>query len=338
MKYLVVLFAITTVALGILCTVQSRQSTAQQAQLAALQNTIEEKGSQIENLQAAQQKHEQQRQELLGQVYQLTAQARVGQASPTNGLPAASDAGASQPAAPGDQQAGIGSFFSKLMQDPDTRQLVRNTQRMMMDQLYSPLIKNLGLSADEAARFKDLLADNTMKSADRASSVLGGPGSTNRSEAFASMAEDQKSLESDLKSLLGDSRYSQYKEYQDSIAERMQLNAFKQQAGSDYGLTDSQTEALLKIMKDEQQKAAANLPPGAVANPGDPGMFSMSDDKINALIENQQATAQQVYDRARSVLSPDQLGAFGQFQTNQLQMMRMGMGMARKMFGPAAGN
>ena len=43
---------------------------------------------------------------------------------------------------------------------------------------------------------------------------------------------------------------------------------------------------------------------------------------------------QRVYERAKAVLSPEQLNGFGRFQTNQLQMMRMGMTMARKFLGP----
>ena len=41
-----------------------------------------------------------------------------------------------------------------------------------------------------------------------------------------------------------------------------------------------------------------------------------------------------VFDWCQDLLSPAQLGAFGTFQTNQLQMMRMGMSMAQKMFSP----
>jgi hypothetical protein len=41
-----------------------------------------------------------------------------------------------------------------------------------------------------------------------------------------------------------------------------------------------------------------------------------------------------VLDRARTILSPDQLQTVSSFQTNQMQMLRMGMGMVKTMFGP----
>jgi hypothetical protein len=59
---------------------------------------------------------------------------------------------------------------------------------------------------------------------------------------------------------------------------------------------------------------------------------AFSDDQTEKLLQTQETINQRVYDRAQTILSPDQLTAFGKFQKNQLQMMRMGMSMARKMF------
>jgi len=64
----------------------------------------------------------------------------------------------------------------------------------------------------------------------------------------------------------------------------------------------------------------------------------MSDDKVDQFMDAQGTINQRVYDRARTILSPDQLATLGRFQTNQLQMMRMGMGMVKQMFGPGDAN
>ena len=56
------------------------------------------------------------------------------------------------------------------------------------------------------------------------------------------------------------------------------------------------------------------------------------------LLQTQETVNLRVYERAREVLSADQLSAFGRFQTNQLQMMRMGMTMARKFMTPEKGD
>jgi hypothetical protein len=62
----------------------------------------------------------------------------------------------------------------------------------------------------------------------------------------------------------------------------------------------------------------------------------MSDDSMEKLLQAQTEVNDRVYQRANEVLSPDQLAAFGKFQTNQTALMRVGVTMARKMFGSDA--
>jgi hypothetical protein len=59
----------------------------------------------------------------------------------------------------------------------------------------------------------------------------------------------------------------------------------------------------------------------------------LSEEQSGKILETQALVNQRVYEHAGEILSPEQLQSFAQFQTNQLQMMRMGVSMARKMFG-----
>jgi hypothetical protein len=205
----------------------------------------------------------------------------------------------------------------------------------MMDQLYTPLIKRMGLTPEEADQFKDMLTDNMMNAAGKTFSVLGGAASTNGVPAVNSLVADQKSFDEQVKAFLGDARYAQYQQYQETSAQRMQLNAYKLQAGSDYTLTEPQTEALLTVMKEEQKNAAAasGLPVGDMDKDPSKLQALFSEGKMDQLMQVQETVTQQVYDRARRILSPDQLESFGKFQTNQLQMMRASMGMMKGLFG-----
>ena len=129
----------------------------------------------------------------------------------------------------------------------------------------------------------------------------------------------------------GDSRYDAYKDYQATLSERMQLNQYKLMTGSETPFTDDQTEQLLAIMKEEKQNVTTAT---AQEFPSQDKMAfaSMSDEQIEKLLQSQDTVNQRVYDRANQVLTPEQLQQFGKFQTNQLQMMRTGMAMMRKMF------
>jgi hypothetical protein len=239
---------------------------------------------------------------------------------------------------PGKEPAGFGKMLAKMMQDPDTRKFIRDQQRGMMDQLYAPLVKQMGLSPDEATRFKDQLADNMMKGTEQASSMFDGTAATNHAAA-AAMMDQQKTLEAQVKEFLGDDRFALYKEYQETVGERTQLNTFRSQTtGGDSALTDQQAEQLLAFMKEEKQNLAASgqTLPGTGQNGAKLQDLQalMSGDQTDKWLATQQTLNERVYARAQTILSPDQLKSFGQFQDNQLSMMKVGMSMARKMFAP----
>jgi hypothetical protein len=334
---LILVLVLATAALAALCVVQSRKANQQQAQVAEQRTALEQTNKALAALQQAQEREEQQRRELLRQSDALVAQERAQKAAVSNQLAAklASAATAADGSGSEKEQSGFGNMFSKMMEDPDTKKLIQQTQRIMMDQLYGPLIKQLNLTPEEADKFKQLLADNAMKATEQATSMFGGAGSTNHTQVVSQMTEMEKNFDDQMKGLLGDARYEQYKEYQKTAGERTQLNQFKQQLGGDHPLSDQQTEQLLAIMHDEQQKVATatGLPAEGADKKAAEFEMMFSEEKLQAFFDNQAQANQRAYDRAKEVLTPEQLTAYGQFQTNQAQMMRMGMTMAQKMFG-----
>jgi len=54
---------------------------------------------------------------------------------------------------------------------------------------------------------------------------------------------------------------------------------------------------------------------------------------MTQIMDLQQNLGQRVFERARSVLQPEQLDAFGTFHTNQLAMQRLGIKMFQGMMG-----
>ena len=68
MKNTLTLFlALTTITLAVVCVVQSRKSSGQQTQVAALRGDLEAKSQEIEDLQAAKKRMDQQHREIRGQ-------------------------------------------------------------------------------------------------------------------------------------------------------------------------------------------------------------------------------------------------------------------------------
>ena len=327
---------VAALALGTLCYIQYQWSRAtnQKATVEQLQRSLDQKTDQLQELQASKEHLNEQRRQLLTQA--------EAQALELRKQSAATAANAREPKGgsvhlPNDKpvsaEEGFGKLLAKMMEDPQTKNFIREQQRMVMDQLYAPLAKQLGLTADQAAKFKDLMADTAVSAAEKASSLFDG--GTNRTEALAAMAAETKKQEEQMKELLGENGFAQYKEYQTTVGERMQLNMFRQQlSGGDAALNDQQTEQLLSMIKEEKQIAQMGGQP-IITSGQDPAEVKaiLSDDQSEQLIQSQEAVNERVYERAKTVLSPEQLNSFAKFQTNHLQMMRMGMGMARKLMG-----
>lgn len=334
MKNLVLSVLVAVVlALGVVLAVTTRRTNERQKEVQRLQAELEEKATQLEVIQAEHQRAEQQQKQLLQLSDELANRVKVQAAAAASNRPptAAAEAGGKATA----DKGGFGKMLAGMMEDPQMKQFMRDQQKGMIDQLYSPLIAQMSLSPEEAARFKDLLADSMMKAAEKAGSLFGA--ATNRSEAMKQIAADQKAGEEQLRATLGESRYAQYQEYQQTMGERTQLNAFKQQAaGMQNPLTDAQTDQLLQFMKEEKQSVTSSmgLPSGGPGQEEANLQAMLSEDQSAKLLESQDVINQRVYDRASAVLSADQLAAFGKFQTNQAQMMRMGMSMARKFLAP----
>lgn len=333
---LTVLFATTTLALGVVCVVQWQKRDSQKAELTALRAEVEQKAREVGDLQAVQKLVNEQRRESLEQASDLAAKLQAERlANASLAARVAATSSANQGRAPGKGKAGFGEFFSKMMEDPDTRKMIRETHRAMLDQLYDPLIKRMSLTPEEASQFKELLADNMMNAAEKGTSMFTG-GLNNRAELVKTMAAQQKLFEDQLKQFLGDTRYAQYKDYQETAGERTQLNQFRQQFAGENALTDQQTEQLLAFMKEEKQAVAAatGLPLSGDQQEAAKLEAMLSGEGVQQLLQVQETMSQRVYERAKGVLSDNQLGAFGKFQTNQLQMMRMGMNMMRKFMTP----
>lgn len=336
---LILIFAATTLALGVLCIAQWRQLTGQKAEIVTLRSESEQASQQLRELETARRQAEEQRRELQSLTHDLSGKLGERPRARTQHDPSASAGAAAgdDVEKPAETKAGLGSLIAKMMDDPETRKLIRAQQRMVLDQLYNPLVKKLELAPDEAAQFKELLAENMMKGAEKATSLFGGDSSTNRTEAIKNLAEEQKTFDEQVRGFLGETKYAQYKEYQQTLGERTQLNQFRQQtAGGEAALSEEQTEQLLAIMREEKQAVAAATgqpPPGETQDAAQMEAL-LSGDGTERILQSQETVNRQVLERVKDVLTPAQLESFGQFQTNQLQMMRMGMTMARKFLAP----
>lgn len=335
MKILSFLLAVLVAAGAAVLYQRNRHVQAErQIAVAAAKAEAERVTAEARDIQEAKARAEKDREKLLKLTRELGTELDRRNQELTNRL-TASASGAADQASTNSPAAGFGAAIASMMKDPETKKFIRDQQRMMMDTMYAPLIRQMGLSREEGEQFKDFLAEQAMKATDRATALMGGGPNTNRAEQLKELAETQKAMEEETRQFLGDERFAQYKDYQMTMQERVQLNMFRQQQSGDAAISDAQAEQLLAVM--QQEKAAIAADPSSML-PGPQNANNMdamlSEEGLEKMVRAQETLNERVYQKATEVLQPDQLASFGRFQTNQLQTMRMGISMARKMFAP----
>ena len=89
-------------------------------------------------------------------------------------------------------------------------------------------------------------------------------------------------------------------------------------------------------MKEEQEHARANSALPVAGDISDPNTLrgQFTDTNFDRILRITETAGQRVCERARSILSPDQLASFAQFQTNRLRDMRATKGLMQGLYGP----
>jgi len=342
----VFLSVVALLALGGLCLLLLRQLAAarERARAAAAaaeaeavaRATREERLSEVERERARVEKQNAELADLAHNLRQSEAQqasnvtALVKQLKATGTNPAgASSAGRAEEAVGG---KGMGDMLRKMMQDPAMKEMIRSQQKATMKTMYGSLFKDLNLSADQQKQLTDILLDSQMNSVENAAGVLEGEGA-GKTNAINALVEKHKATTEQIKNLLGDEKYAQYEDYQKTMADRMTLNQFQQQAaGTETALRDDQLKQLVQLMKEERTK----VPPVVGEDPAKAAESLsnlMDEETLNRQLKWQEDFNQRVLDRAGQILTPEQLKEYADFQAQQLNMQKFGLKMARDVFG-----
>ena len=335
-RRLSVLVSLAAAGFAIVCLFQWKQINKLKKQTFLLHQTVEERDRKDEATHAKLRAVQRERSELSYRVDTLTNDLQALRATAVHRQVNPSSAG-TQSAVVTDQEkhkGGFADWIARMIDDPAMKQMIRDQQAVMLDSTYGPLFKEMGLSPDETAKFKGLLIEQGMQGIDKASIFLRADGDgTDKAAMAKELSQGRDESDDQLKAFLGDARYAQYKDYTDTMAERMELKQFSEQlASSENPLTDDQTKQLLKIMKAEKRSIPEAFAGSTMTKDGDwQSMFS--EEQMEKSFKQQEESNHRILQRASALLSPEQLQSLSSFQSSQLQMQRFGMTMAVKMFG-----
>ena len=346
------LLGVITLVLTLLCAWQWQELRAAKKQLLekerAVQEEVQARAAQEHKTAAL----EQQQSRLNGDVANLSSLVAAFRATEakyaTNVAVAAKPNFAENPTAAGDSSAeqggglfgkGMSSMLAKMMKDPAMKDMMRTQQKSLMSTMYGGIAKDLNLTPDQNERLMGLLLDQHMKSIDQNLSLFAPKeGGSTATTIASAIGEQQKASDESIQEVLGEEKFMQYQEYKKTLGERMQLTLFKQQVDDGQSaLQDDQFKQLMTVIREERDKAPPAFSAGLQQDPANlEEMFS--GDLLEDQMQWQEQMNQRVRDRAGQILTPEQLKAYGDFQSQQLNMQRLGMRMAREMFGNKDGS
>src|SRR5262245_45990672 len=141
MKTLVVVLLLIALGVGAIAISQQHKLSAQQAELAALRQQLDEETNQFKAIEIDRQQWQRRQQDMLGQIDVLAAQVIANRAAESNKaatalsptVDAASNSPSKTPSSNNKPEAGFGKMVANMMKDPAMRQFIRDQQRMMVD-------------------------------------------------------------------------------------------------------------------------------------------------------------------------------------------------------------
>ena len=216
------------------------------------------------------------------------------------------------------------------LQNPATKNLIRNSLKTTFQTTFGPLFEKLALSDEKQTAFLDLMADQQMEALDMYSQMLGISQSEEEKKAFA---EQNKALtektDDAIVDLLGSENSEVYLEYKERLQERSLVSTFLATLGADSQLTESQEDTLIDAMY-EGRKAAEEghssedeiLSPTDIDEEGLARLLEVLDERNAAYLES-----------AEALLTEAQAEQFESYLEQQRQLQETALRMTSGLFG-----
>lgn len=207
--------------------------------------------------------------------------------------------------------------LAQLISSPEMKEMMRAQQDFMTEKNYGDFIKQTALSPQEKEKLMELIKQEQMQEFEVAQRLISGE-TANR--------EKKNSVEDEIKTLLGENRYTQYKAYQKTIAERMVVNGFvDQMTSSDMPIQPYQKSQLTQILIEEYEHNRLNRMPQNEAL----GTMLESEKTSDDYFTKQRNLNERILLRAQTVLNPQQLQQLKQYQESMLAMQEASMKMLK---------
>ena len=182
--------------------------------------------------------------------------------------------------------------------------MMRSNMRAQNKRLYFDLQSKLGLTDEQNSALLDLLADQQAQG-------FRNRRNQNPDDARASWEAEQAKRKSDIVDLLGSSKATEFEEYQKTMPARSELMMISQQLeGVETPLNDDQRTRMLTALVEERERIPVPTYSDGTAQ----------EEMQKNYNEWQTDYEKRVADRARGILSSEQLATYSEYQNWQKEM------------------
>lgn len=265
----------------------------------------------------------------------------------------ATESAATEPAGDGrrnSQRRNFGEMAGRItaaLDSPEVQRLMSIQQKGALDARYAGLFRELNLSPDQLEKFKSLLVERQTAAIDvmAAAREQGLNPFESRDEMRALVKNAQDDVDASIRAMLGDTAYSQYKNYDNTMPQRAVVSQLEQRLSySATPLTPAQSSQLVRILAQSSPAATGGGGPGGGMStavfvgdgPGGGGgarmQFAAGMGGGGSVPISSESLTQ-----AATVLSPQQLSALQQLQTEQQAQSQLGEQMRATIGGGGRG-
>ena len=228
------------------------------------------------------------------------------------------------------------SAVSKATANPETRNAIREHNKMNASSTYSELARRLKLTPEQTGQFNDLLADHAMDNMDLTMQALHDGKS--QAEVRQIFSASDTAFQGKVQALLGDDALTQYQDYNKNLSSTKFIESFGYSLTGDPATVADKKSRLLQAMQEATQSAlaAAGLPAdyqtATVLNFGN----YASEEECAQSLQLKDHILGQVAARASAFLSADELNKFQEFRTNAIKNAQNYILTERKLMSPVS--
>jgi hypothetical protein len=233
----------------------------------------------------------------------------------------------------------------QLMQDPEYREAMRVQTRGNFARQYPGVVQELGLDAQQADEFFDLLADQQMRATDQMQPIweMEGVDTTDpaamqeRHRKVAQQAqENQRKNEADMAARFGQDKLQAWKDYQSTMGMRYELENMRNTlSASGLPINDDMSKPMLKALAQVNQAEASDYS-AAVARGAGPAVArlgfnngALDSNSMDRQLDFMKKRNQRMLDAISPYLSFEQRAAIEKQQDAQMKMQEAQLRMMR---------